>query len=225
MAEFFSSPLFGIALSIIAFEIGVYLSGKFRFPLINPLLIGIVLVICVLKLFHIPTESYQNGGNVISMFLSPATAVLAITIYSQLDTLKKNFVPIVAGALAGSITSIVSAFLLCRAFGLNQALTMAMVPKSVTTPIAMGISERLSGLVPVTVGAVIITGILGAIFFPALIKLFHIKNPVVRGVAIGTASHAMGTSKALELGETEGAMSGISIGIAGILTVLLTMLL
>lgn len=225
MTELIQSPLFGIVLSIFAYELGVQINRKLRTPIANPLLIAIVLVILVLKIFRIPAESYQQGGNIISLFLGPATAVLAISVYSQLETLKKNLLPVIAGCLAGAVASIGSVFLLCKAFGLDEKLTASLLPKSVTTPIAMEISKNLGGIVPVTIAAVILTGIMGAVLAPILIRLFHIDNSVAAGVAIGASSHAVGTSKAIEIGETEGAMSGIAIGISGIITVLLSMFL
>ena len=225
MTELIQSPLFGIVLSIFAYELGVQVNRKLRTPIANPLLIAIVFIILVLKAFRIPVEAYQQGGDMISLFLGPATAVLAISIYSQLETLKKNLLPVIAGCLAGAAASIGSVFLLCKAFGLDDKLTSSLLPKSVTTPIAMEISKNLGGIVPVTIAAVILTGIVGAVLAPSLIRLFKIDNSVAAGVAIGASSHAVGTSKAIEIGETEGAMSGIAIGISGIITVLLSMFL
>lgn len=222
MNEIFSSPFFGIVLCIAAYEIGVYINRKTRSAIANPLLIAIAIIIVILKVFNIPLKSFNVGGSIVSMFLAPATAVLAISIYSKLDILKKNLIPILAGTLVGSIVSMTSAFLLCKAFGLDKSLIASMIPKSVTTPIAMEISKQGGGIIPVTVAAVIVTGILGAILAPILIKVFKVDNPVARGVAIGTSSHAVGTSKAIEIGEIEGAMSGIAIGIAGIMTVILS---
>ena len=198
-----SSPLFGIVLSILAYAVGVWLNRKAKTPLVNPLLVAIILVALVLLAFHIPLEHYQAGGEI----------------------LKKNLFPVLLGCAAGSLTSMLSVYGLCRAFRLDEKLTASMLPKSVTTPIAMEISRQHGGIVPVTVAAVIITGILGSMLAPLLIKAFRVKNPVAAGVAIGTASHAVGTSKAVEIGETEGAMSGIAIGISGVFTVLLAMLL
>ena len=225
MSELFKSPLFGIVLCIFSYETGLWLNRKLKTPLANPMLIAILLVIGVLLLFRIPLADFNNGGNMISLFLAPATASLAITIYSQFEVLKKNLLPVLAGTAVGSAVSMGSVLLLCRAFRLDEKLTAAMLPKSVTTPIAMEISKAHGGIVPVTVAAVVITGIMGAMLAPTLIKLFHIKNPVEAGLAIGTASHALGTTKAVELGEVEGAMSGIAIGTAGILTVLFSMLI
>ena len=139
--------------------------------------------------------------------------------------LKKNLIPILAGTFTGSVASIASVLVLCRLFGLSDELTASLIPKSVTTPIAMEISKQQGGIVPITVAAVIVTGIFGAVLAPIFIRIFRVKNPVEAGIAIGTCSHALGTSKALELGEVEGAMSGIAIGVAGIITVILTMFL
>lgn len=225
MESVWASPLFGIVLCIFSFELGLWVNRRTRSPLANPLLIAVAVCIAVLQIFSIPLESFQQGGNIITMFLAPATAALSLSIYNQLETLKKNLLPILAGTLAGSVTSIASVIGLCKLFGLGDELTASLLAKSVTTPIAMEISRQHGGIVSITVAAVIVTGIFGAILSPVLIKIFRVKNPVEAGIAIGTCSHALGTSKALEIGETEGAMSGIAIGVAGIITVVLTMFL
>ena len=159
----------------------------------------------------------------IDMFLAPATACLAVAIYSKIKILKEYWLPILAGCTAGSAASMASVYGLCRLFGLDESLTISLIPKSVTTPIAVSVAEPNGGVVPVTVVAVIFTGILGGIFAPLLIRLLRVKDPVAAGLAIGASSHAVGTSKAVELGETEGAMSGLAIGICGIITVLFSM--
>ena len=223
MKEIFASPLFGIVLCILAFEAGIWINKKLKTPIANPLLIAILLVIAVLKLFGISVSDFNKGGNVISMFLAPATAALALQIYRQLDTLKKALVPVLLGSAVGSLASMGSIYLMCRFFNLDQQLTASMLPKSVTTPIAMEIAAQNGGVVPVTVAAVVITGILGAVFAPFMIKVLRIQNPVASGVAIGTCSHALGTTKALELGEVEGAMSSIAIGTSGFMTVLFSL--
>ena len=222
--EWISSPLFGIVLSILAFEIGLWLNRRLGSPVANPLLIAVILVILVLQLFRIPLESFQKGGEVISMMLVPATAALALLVYRQLPVLRENFLPVVLGCLAGSVTSMVSVAVCCRLLGLDEVMTASLLPKSVTTPIAMEVSASHGGLVPITVVAVILTGIMGAICAPILIRLFHVKDPVEAGVSIGACSHAVGTTRALEMGELEGAMSGVSIGISGLMTVLLSLL-
>ena len=223
--ELFASPFFGISLSVITFWIGTRIQKKTGLVLCNPLLIAIVLVSAVLLVCRIPYESYNEGGAIINMFLAPATACLAVSIYTQINLLKENWLPIVVGCTAGSITSMGSIYLMCRLFRLDEAITASLLPKSVTTPIAVSISQNLGGIQAITVVAVILTGIMGSIMAPVLIKLFRVKDPVAAGLAIGACSHAVGTSKALELGETEGAMSGLAIGICGILTVLFSMVL
>ncbi len=225
MNEWISSPLFGITLSILAYAAGVWIQKKLRSPIANPLLIAIVLVIAFLKLTGISLETYDKGGDFISMFLAPATACLALSIYRQLPVLKKNLIPVIVGTTVGSAASMGSVWLLCKAFGLTDEMTVSLLPKSVTTPIAMGVAEQHGGIVPITVAAVVLTGILGAIFAPLLIRIFRVKNPIAAGLAIGTCSHAVGTSKAIELGEVEGAMSGIAIGTAGLVTVLIATLI
>lgn len=225
MKEVLSSPLFGIVLSIFAYEVGLYLNKKTGTPLCNPLLVAVALIIAVLQIFHIPLEYYQQGGDVIAIFLAPATASLALSVYGQIKQLQRHLLPVVAGCLVGSCASVGSVILLCRLFRLDETLTASLLPKSVTTPIAIELSAQAGGVPAFTVAAVIFTGILGAILAPLLVKLFRVEDPVARGVAIGTSSHAIGTTKALEMGQLEGAMSGISIGLAGIATVLIFLFL
>lgn len=220
-----NNAIFWIILSIAFFELGRFLNKRFKTPLLNPLLIAIALIIVFLKITGLSVTDYNNGGDVINMMLAPATAALAFSIYNQLAVLKKYFIPVVAGCLVGSITSIVSVRQLCHLFGLSDRLTAALIPKSVTTPIALEICSQLNGLQAVTITAVILTGILGAVISPIIIKLFKLKNPIAIGTAIGTCSHAVGTSKAVTLGEIEGAMSGIAIGISGLITVLIAVFL
>lgn len=225
MQEVFASPFFGIALSIAAFWIGVKIQKKTGLVICNPLIIAIVLVSAVLLVFKIPYESYNEGGSIINMFLAPATACLAVSIYTKLALLKKNWLPIAVGASCGSLASMGSVYLMCRLFRLDSAMTASLIPKSVTTPIAVGIAGSHGGIVPVTVVAVIFTGILGSILAPVLIRIFHVEDPMTAGLSIGACSHAVGTSKAIELGETQGAMSGLAIGICGILTVVFSLVL
>ena len=225
MSELLASPFFGIALSIVAFSIGVWIQKKTGLVICNPLIIAIVLVSGVLLLFQIPYESYNEGGSIINMFLAPATSCLAVSVYTRLELLKKNWLPILAGCVAGSLTSMGSVFLLCRLFGLDEAMTYSLLPKSVTTPIAVGIAESHGGISSITVAAVILTGIMGSILAPFLIRIFRVKDSMTAGLAIGACSHAVGTSTAIEIGETEGAMSGLAIGICGIVTVVFSMFL
>lgn len=223
MNEIFSSPFFGIILCIVAYEAGFFINKKLKSPLANPMLIGIIICIGTLKLFNIPLSEFNKGGSIISLFLAPATASLAMSIYSQLDILKKNLLPVVIGSAVGSIVSMGSIYGLCRLFRLEEMVTASLMPKSVTMPIAMAISENLGGIPSITVAAVVVTGITGAILAPVFIKIFRVKNPVAAGVSIGACSHALGTAKAIEIGEIEGAMSGIAIGVSGFLTVVFAM--
>ncbi|MGC4019693.1 MAG: LrgB family protein [Muricomes sp.] len=223
MQTLYTSPYFGVALSVIAFGIGVKLREKTKSAICNPLVIAIVLVTGVLLLLKIPYDSYNVGGEIINMFLAPATACLAVSIYTELSVLKKYWLPILVGCTAGSLSSMASVYGMCRLFGLDKSLTMSMIPKSVTTPIAVSVAQTHGGVVPVTVVAVIFTGILGSIMAPWLIRIFKVSDSVAAGLAIGACSHAVGTSRAIEIGEVEGAMSGLAIGICGIVTVIFSM--
>lgn len=217
-----NSPLFGITLSIVTYQIGIMIHRRWKSPFTSPLIVSIILCCLTLWATNIPYEAYNTGGAIISMFLGPATAVLAVSMYQQLDTLKRNILPVLAGTVAGSAVSITSILCMCRLFRLDKAVTVSLLPKSVTTPIALSLSQADGGLSAITVAAVVLTGNLGAILAPTLIKLFRIKNPVTAGLAIGTSSHAVGTAKALELGQVEGAASSLAIGCAGIATVILS---
>lgn len=221
MKDIFSSPFFAVVISILAFEIGLLLNKKTKIALFNPLLISIVLIIITLKNLDISLDSFNKGGSMISFFLGPATVVLAVPLYKQFDKLKANLLPILIGIFIGSLTSILSVVLLAKLFGLNAALRASLIPKSVTTPIGIEVSKQIGGIQAITVAAIVITGIIGAVFGPAFCRLFRIKDKVAVGIAFGTASHAVGTTKAIELGEIEGAMSGLAIGVAGLITVFL----
>lgn len=217
---FINSPFFGICLSIFSYQLGLVIYKKWKHPITHPLLIAIVVCCLFLGLTGIPYEAYYKGGSIIAAFLGPATAVLAVSMYEQLETLKKNILPIVVGTLVGSVTAIGSIIVMGRLFNLDYQLILSLIPKSVTTPIGLSLSEALGGIQSITVAAIIITGNFGALICPTLINLFRVKNPVAAGLAIGTCSHVTGTTKAIELGEVEGAISGLAIGCAGIATVL-----
>ena len=220
----FSSPFFGITISIVAYSIGVWLNKKTKMALINPLLISYVIIIPLLILLNIPLEWYKRGGDIINMFLSPATAVLAITVYRQRKLLKDHILSVIGGSIAGSLTSLLVVYALCRLLLMPDEITVSMLPKSITTPMAIAVSESLGGIEAVTVLAVIITGISGNILGPILIKVFRIKNEIAQGMAMGAASHAVGTSKAIELGEVQGALSSIALVMSGIITVILSLI-
>lgn len=221
MNNLISSPLFGIIISLITFEIGCFLYKNTKLSILNPLLISIILVILFLKQFNISISDYNKGGDIISFFLTPATVILAVPLYKKIELLKTHFIPILVGIFIGTLCGIFSILLLSKIFGLSRSITTSLIPKSVTTPIGMEISKQLGGIPSVTVAAIILTGIIGSVIGPFVCKFFRIKDKMAIGLAIGTASHAVGTTKALELGETEGAMSSLSIGIAGLITVFL----
>lgn len=215
---FVLTALAGTLASFAAFKLSVLLYEKVKSPLLNPLLVAVACIIATLCALRIPLESYEQSVQVISFLLGPATVALAYSVYRQRQMLKEHFVPIFAGCLVGSLVSMASAFALCKLLGLDDALALSFVPKSVTTPIAIAVSEQLGGITSITVAAVIVTGIMGAICAPLMSRLFRVRNRVACGVAIGTCSHAVGTTKAIEMGELEGAMSGVSIAVSGLLT-------
>lgn len=225
MSEILNSPLFGVSITLIAFEIATIIYKKVKSPLCSPFILSLVFIISFLLIFKIPSSSYQKGGSIINMLLIPATATLAISMYKKIPIIKKNFLPIIIGTFIGSLTSITSIIIMCKLFKLDSSITYAIMPKSVTVPIAIDLAEKTGGIVPITIACVCITGILGAVLSPFLVKIFKIQNSVAIGLAIGTSSHGVGTSKAIEMGETEGALSGIAIGLAGIMTVIIYLFL
>ena len=211
-------PLF---ITIAAYQIGLFLSKKVKSPLCNPLLIAIVLVISTLLLTGYPNETYQAGMTGISWLLTPATICLAVPLYEQLQVLKKDLWAILISICAGTVTSLLFVFGFCRIAGLGDTLTASLLPKSVTTAVGLALSEQAGGNGAIATAAIIITGILGSIIGPTLCKLLRIKHPIAQGVAFGTASHVIGTSKAHELSELTGAVSSLSLTIAALITTLL----
>ena len=219
LSELLYSPYFGVVLTIFAYQIGVSVQKRLKHPLANPILIAVLLIIGLLVLFDIPLEAYQQGGDLIYLFLAPATAALAVPIYKNWQMLRLNWKPIVAGTMAGSLSSMVIIFGLCKLFGLDEIMTASLLSKSVTTPIAAGITEQLGGIVPIAIAAVVFTGISGSIAAPFMVRLFRIENPIAQGLGIGACSHAVGTTRAIAMGELQGAMSGLAIGLSGLWTV------
>lgn len=218
MKEIISTPLFGILISLIAFEIGSLIYSKTKITLLNPLLISIISIICLLLGFNIDLDNYNKGAQFISFFLGPATVVLAVPLYKKIDLLKKHAISILVGIASGASIGIFVIIGLSYLFKLDHRVILSLVPKSVTNPIGVEISKQLNGISSITVASIVLTGIIGAVIGPFILKYVKVKDKVAVGVALGTSSHAIGTSKAMELGETEGAMSGLSIGIAGVIT-------
>lgn len=213
------SAYFGVLLSLAAYGIGTVLRKRFKRVIFNPLLIAIVLTIGALLLLDIPYESYNTGAKYLSYLLTPATVALAIPLYEKLQLLKKNYRAILLGILSGVLTSMSCVLLLALLFGLNHAQYVTLLPKSITTAIGVAVVEEMGGYPSIAAAVIIITGVLGNIFAEGFLKLLRITDPIARGVAIGTASHAIGASRAMELGEIEGAMSSLSIAVAGLMTV------
>ena len=213
------SLFFGMAVSLIAYGLGLFLKKKLKWAFLNPLLLSIIFVILFLQVFQIDYETYNETARYLSYLLTPATVCLAIPLYQQLMLLKENLLAVVLGIVSGVIASMGGIFVLALAFGLNHEQYVTLLPKSITTAIGMGVSEELGGIVTITVAVIIITGVLGNMIAELVFKLFRIQEPIAKGLALGTSAHAIGTSKALELGEIEGAMSSLSIAVAGILTV------
>lgn len=215
-----SSATIGIVVSLLAYEIGLAAQRKWKLAVLNPLLISIVLVIAFLVVFHVDYDSYNSSAQYLSYLLTPATVCLAIPLYLQLDLLKKNIGAIIGGVISGVLASLGSVLAMAVLFGLDHQQYVTMLPKSITTAIGMGVSEELGGYVTITVAVIIITGVLGNMSAEYICKLFRIKSPISRGLAIGTASHAVGTARAMELGEVEGAMSSLAIVVCGLCTVI-----
>ena len=215
-----SSAFFGAALSVSAYVIGMALHKRFKIALFNPLFISIITVIGVLLCSGVSYDVYNSSAKYLSFFLTPATVCLAIPLYEQLSLLKKNAVAILSGILSGILSSALCILTLAITFGLTHEMYVTLLPKSITSAIGMELSAELGGIPSITVAVIILSGIVGNMFAPALCRIFSLKNPISRGIAIGSSSHAIGTAKAIEMGEIEGAMSGLSVAVSGILSVI-----
>lgn len=214
-----SSVFFGVFVTLAAYFVGLKVREKTGLAIMNPLLIAIVLVMLLLRGLDIDYAAYNQSAKLVSSLLTPATVCLAVPLYEQLQLLKRHKAAILTGVISGVLTSLVCVLVLAMLFGLDHAAYVTLLPKSITTAIGMSVSDQLGGHVSITVAVIIITGVIGNMIAESVCKAFHITEPIARGVAIGTASHAIGTTKAMELGEVEGAMSSLSIVVAGVLTV------
>ena len=215
------SVFFGGAISIAAFWIGDKIRQKWKLPILNPLLIATIIVIAVLLLCDIDYETYHQGAQYITFLLTPATICLAVPLYRQIEVLKKNVAAIVISILCGCVAHLLIVIGIALLFGVDEVLVLSFLPKSVTTPIALGISNEIGGIQAVTAVGVVLAGILGAVLGPVVFKVCRITEPVAQGLGMGAPSHAIGTSKALEMGEVQGAMSSLAIVVTGILTVII----
>lgn len=223
MNDFVSfSAFFGVVISLASYFLGMSLKKRVKSPLCSPLLISIILTIIFLIITKTEVSAYRESADIITWFLTPATVSLALPLYLEIEKLKKNWKAVVLGILSGVLSSLVTILLLSILFSLSHKEYVSILPKSITTAIAMGLSEEMGGFVSLTVATISITGIWGSIVAPFVFKVFRIKAPIAKGVALGTSSHAIGTAKAMEMGETEGAFSSLSIVVAGIITVILS---
>ena len=220
IGDFFSEAVFlGVFITLGAYFLGIYIKQKWKLAIFNPLLMAIIFTMIFLLVSQMPYDVYYEGAKYISYLLTPATVSLAIPLYEQFEPLKKNVRAILVGIMTGVLTSMVSVLLLAMIFHFDHQEYVTFLPKSITTAIGMGVSEELGGYVAITVAVIIVTGIIGNMIAESVCRMFHITEPVAKGIAIGSASHAVGTTKAMEMGEVEGAMSSLSIVLSGLLTV------
>lgn len=218
---FVNSATIGVVISLISYEIGIFLKKKTKKAFMNPLLISIVLVIAFLLIFDVNYDSYNQSAKYLSYLLTPATVSLAIPLYQQIELLKKNLGAILLGILSGVLTSLLSILVMSMIFHLSHEEYVTLLPKSITTAIGMGVCEELGGYVTISVAVIIVTGILGNMIGEFICKCFRIRNSISKGLALGTSSHAIGTARAMEMGQIEGAMSSLAIVVSGLMTVVL----
>lgn len=218
---FVNSVYFGFFFSLLAYGIGVKIQQKTKWSICNPLLISVILLILLLQTAKIDYGVFHAGAQYITYLLTPATVCLALPLYRQLKILKENLAPLLLGLLAGCITCMVMIVGFTYLLHLDSILGVSLLPKSITTAIAMGVSTELGGIEGITVASVVITGIFSAVVATGVFRIFHIKDPIAQGVALGAAGHAIGTSKALQIGEIQGAMGSLAIVVTGIMTVIL----
>lgn len=215
-----NSIFFGAFISIGAYVLGIQLQKRFKLAILNPLFISILAVIAILLCSGISYEVYNKSAKYLSYFLTPATVCLAIPLYEQLSLLKKNAAAIIVGILSGVITSALCVLVLACVFSLSHQMYVTLLPKSITSAIGMSISEELGGIPSITVAVIILSGIVGNMLAPFFCRIFKITDPIAKGIAIGSSSHAIGTARAIEMGEIEGAMSGLSVAVSGLVSVL-----
>ena len=220
MKELIESSVFiGVLISLASYGLGIWLRKKTGLSFMNPLLISIILVILFLSLTGVSYQTYAAGAESISFLLTPATICLAVPLYQQLNLLKKNWKAVVAGIVSGVVSSLVCILLLALIFKFDHQTYVTFLPKSITTAIGMGVADELGGYVSLAVVVIVITGVIGNVIAEGVLKLFKIEEPIAKGIAIGSSSHAVGTAKAMEIGQIEGAMSSLSIVVCGLLTV------
>ena len=222
MQEYLSNSIFfGVFLTIFAYQLAVSLQKKTKLSLLSPILVAMIMIILFLTVTGIPYETYEKGAQLIGNFLTPLTVCLAVPLYRQIRVLKENIAAVLISIGCGCLAHALSMVAMAKLLGIDDILRDSLMSKSVTTAIALGVTEELGGIQGITVIGVIVAGIMGAVVGPAILKLVRVKDPIAFGLGIGTASHALGTSKAMEIGEVQGAMSSLAIVVSGVMTVIM----
>ncbi|GAC1406056.1 MAG: LrgB family protein [Burkholderiaceae bacterium] len=217
-----ASPLLGLTATLLAYQLAYALHARAKFnPLVNPVALSIVILVLLLTVTGTPYQAYFDGAQFVHFLLGPATVALAIPLYQQIEKLRRNWIACLLGSLAGSASSVITAMGVGTLLGASPATVLSLAPKSVTTPIAMGISEKIGGLPTLTAVLVIATGILGAISARGILNWMGVKDPSTRGFALGVAAHGIGTARAFQVSREMGAFSGLAMGVSGALTAVL----
>jgi predicted murein hydrolase (TIGR00659 family) len=221
MAKEVMASILYIVLTILVYLVSNKIYKKFNNAVLNPIITSSIVILIILSIFKVPFAEYNKGGKFISDFLGPIVVVLAIPLYKNKNEIIKNFMPIIGGIIAGIITSFITVLVLSKIFNIDNAIMLSLLAKSITTPMAVESTKLLGGNESITLLAVLLTGLIGSAIAPAVIKYSKIKNNIAKGIAVGTSSHAIGTSKAVEMGEEIGATSSLAIGVTGLITILL----
>lgn len=221
MYDLIATVPFMLLLTTGSYLLGIYIYNKSSFALLHPILVSIATIIGVLKWFDIPYETYEKNSYLINFLLGPSVVALGYTLYEQINYIKGKVITILTSVLVGSFVGIVSVILICHLMGVEDSIIASLEPKSVTTPIAVSLASRSGGIPALTAIVVVVCGIFGSITGPFVLKTMHIKSKVAQGLALGAAAHGLGTARAIEMGAIEGAISGLSIGLMGIITSLL----
>ncbi len=219
--ELIKNTAFGVALTLAAYETGVYLQKRTKIKVLSPIITGALIIIGVLLIFDIDYENYKLGGSIVSFFIGPATVSFAIPLYKNLKIFRENLVGILLGILGGLLTGLFSVVFLANLFGINEQIKLSMLPKSVTSAIGYAVSNMIGGVPEITIVLILVAGVTGYVSSEYIFKLLKIDDPIIKGITLGTNSHVTGTAKALELGEKEGALSSAAITIAGVIMVFL----
>ena len=225
MNDLLNSQAFGIMLTLFFYVAANYVYKKTKITLLNPLMISSILLIGYIKIFNVDTEDFLTDLSGINVFLGPLIICLAIPIAKNRELIKKNLLPIIVGSFVGAITTVIVVIVLGNALGMEEVIIASVIPKSTTTPIAIEISNKLGGIRAITVAVVIISAVIGTIIIPFLTKIFKVTDPLLIGMTLGSTSHAVGTSKAMEMDPTAGAIAGVALVVSGLATVIITMFL